>query len=553
MSQQDQYLLVRRPGANPERVELSGGEDCGVGRSPDNRIVLTDSSVSRNHARFFFKEDLWWVEDLGSKNGTKVNGNLIDGPKRVKAGDGIQVGSFQLAFSSESATGSARLADVAAPPNMTAVPLESLSAGTDTRVFTGSMSPERVGAFLKAMDRIGQALIAHRPLDELYQFVVTLASDVLRAERTALLLREEDGELTPRAVVMGGRSGGGDIIVSRSIARLAVDQRQAVLIGNVMADTRFKEQQSVIQQRITSAMCVPLWNNTDVLGLLYVDNSAAVSAFEETDLRILSFLAHLAAMKIQETAAHEQLQKQKRVEEEVKRAATLQQSLLPAMPRTVGRLGVAGGNVPSFDVGGDYFDFIEAPDGRLMVGLGDVAGKGMAAALLMTGLRATMRAQVEVDRPMVELASRVNRSIHEITRGERFITMMLTMINGSSGDVSYVNAGHNPPYLLRNDGTLETLTVGGLLLGIFPEAVYESATITLNAGDVLLLYSDGVTEARSPDGEEFGEERLEAFVREHCALEPRALVKALIEYVQRFTDAAQLTDDVTVVVIRCDS
>jgi len=553
MNQQDQYLLIRRPGANPERVELTGEEACTVGRSQDNRVVLTDSSVSRNHARFFFNENAWWVEDLGSKNGTKVNGNLIDGPKRVKAGDGIQVGSFQLAFSSETATGSARLADVAAPPNLTAVPMESLSAGTDTRVFTKSMSPERVGAFLKAMDRIGQALIAHRPLDELYEFVVTLASEVLHAERTALLLREGDGDLSPRAVVTDGRSGGGDIIVSRSIARLAVDQRQAILIGNVMADTRFKEQQSVIQQRITSAMCVPLWSNTDVLGLLYVDNTAAVSPFEETDLRILSFLAHLAAMKIQETAAHEELQKRKRVEEEVKRAATLQQSLLPAEPRKLGRFDVAGGNVPSFDVGGDYFDFIDAPDGRLMVGLGDVAGKGMAAALLMTGLRATMRAQVEVERPMVDLTSRVNRSIYENTRGERFITLMLAMIDGATGAVSYVNGGHNPPYLLRADGTMETLTVGGLLLGIFPDAVYESADVTMGAGDVLLLYSDGVTEARDPTGEEFAEERLETFLREHRDLVPEALVKALIDEVRRFTSAEQLADDVTVVAIRCGS
>ncbi len=553
MNQQDQYLLVRRPGANPERIDLDVAEPCGIGRAPENRIVLTDSSVSRQHARFFFRDEVWFVEDLGSKNGTKVNGNLIDGPKKVKPGDGIQVGSFQLVFSSETATGSARLADVAAPANLTALPLESLGAGTDTRVFAGSMSPERVGSFMRAMDRIGQAMIAHQPLDDLYHFVVTLASDVLRAERTALLLREADGDLTPRAVVTGGRSGGGDIIVSRSIARLTVDQRQAILIGNAMADTRFKEQKSVIQQRISSAMCVPLWHGTDVLGLLYVDNTAAVAPFEESDLRILTFLAHLAALKIQETTAYEEIQRRQRLQEELNRAAALQQSLLPTGSRVLGRIGIAGRNVPSLDVGGDYFDFVPTADGRMVVGLGDVSGKGMSAAFLMTDLRATMRAQVQTMPPIVELTSRLNRSIYENVQGERFITLMVALVDGTTGEVSYVNGGHNPPYLLRADGTLEQLTIGGLLLGVFPEATYESASVTLRADDVLLLYSDGVTEARSPEGEEYGEERLEAFLRQHRDKAPGDLVNVLIEEVQRFTNADRLADDVTVVVIRCGS
>jgi sigma-B regulation protein RsbU (phosphoserine phosphatase) len=552
MSLQDQYLLVRRPGANPERVDLDPTTPCGIGRAPENRIVLTDSSVSRQHARLFSRDEAFWVEDLGSKNGTKVNGNAIEGPKRLKPGDGLQVGSFQLVFSSETASASARLADVAAPANLTALPLEALGAGSDTRAFAGSMTPERVGSFLKAMDRIGQALIVHRPLDELYQFIVTLASEVLRADRTALLL-EEDGDLQAKAVMLSGRAGSGDIVVSRSIAKLTVDQRQAILIGNAMADTRFREQQSVIQQRIHSAMCVPLWHNTDVLGLLYVDNTAAVVPFEESDLRILTFLAHLAAMKIRETEAYEELQRQQRLEAELKRAATLQQSLLPTGARNVGRIGIAGKNVPSFDVGGDYFDFVLGPDGRMVVGLGDVAGKGMAAALLMTDLRATMRAQVETGRPIVELTSRLNRSIYENVKGERFITLLIAMVNGETGEVAYVNGGHNPPYLLRADGTMETLTVGGLLLGIFPDAVYETASVTLRPGDVLTLYSDGVTEARSPAGEEFGEERLEAFLRASRDLPPEKLVATLIADVQKFTGTGPLADDVTVVVIRCDS
>jgi sigma-B regulation protein RsbU (phosphoserine phosphatase) len=284
-----------------------------------------------------------------------------------------------------------------------------------------------------------------------------------------------------------------------------------------------------------------------------VDNTAAVAPFEESDLRILTFLAHLAALKIQETTAYEEIQRRQRLQEELNRAAALQQSLLPTGSRVLGRIGIAGRNVPSLDVGGDYFDFVPTADGRMVVGLGDVSGKGMSAAFLMTDLRATMRAQVQTMPPIVELTSRLNRSIYENVQGERFITLMVALVDGATGEVTYVNGGHNPPYLLRADGTLEQLTVGGLLLGVFPEATYESASVTLRADDVLLLYSDGVTEARSPEGEEYGEERLEAFLRQHRDKAPGDLVNGLIEEVQRFTNAERLADDVTVVVIRCGS
>ena len=156
-------------------------------------------------------------------------------------------------------------------------------------------------------------------------------------------------------------------------------------------------------------------------------------------------------------------------------------------------------------------------------------------------------------RPIIDLTSRLNRSIYENVKGERFITLMVAMVDGLTGEIAYVNGGHNPPYLLRADGTLETLSVGGLLLGVFPEAVYETASITLKAGDVLTLYSDGVTEARNPEGEEYGEERLGAFLLAHQSNQPEELVNALIGEIQKFTNAAQLADDVTVVDIRCDS
>jgi sigma-B regulation protein RsbU (phosphoserine phosphatase) len=187
----------------------------------------------------------------------------------------------------------------------------------------------------------------------------------------------------------------------------------------------------------------------------------------------------------------------------------------------------------------------------MVVGLGDVAGKGMPAALLMTHLAASVRAQVETERPLLEVMTRLNKSIYQNVRGERFITLVLAEIDTADGSIRYVNGGHHPPYLLRaGTNEIETLTEGGLLLGIMPEAKYAQGTVTMGPGDILLLYSDGVTEARNLAEEEFGEDRLMAFLREARALTPAQMVETLIERVRDFSRRPKPTDDVTVVSVR---
>jgi serine phosphatase RsbU (regulator of sigma subunit) len=556
MASTDQYVSIRRPGAEPERVAIRTDTPCTFGRSQTNTVVLSDASISRQHAQIFFRDGAFWLEDLGSKNGTKLGSRRIDAPARLKPGDHLQLGSIHVVFSgtgegSGSGSAAARVADVAAPINVKAVPLDEISSSgaIDTRSFTSGLSPERIGNFIHAMDRVGQALLAYRPLEDLFQFIVGLTAEVLKADRTAILLREGTGDsLVAKAVSQTGRGADEEIVVSRSIARMAIGQRQAILTSDAQSDTRFREQQSVIQQRIHSAMCAPLWHDGDVLGLIYVDNVAAPVPFEDGDLRLLTLIAHLAAVKIRETETYEREQRQS---EELKRAAALQQALLPTEPRIMGSLEIAGRNVPSLDVGGDYFDFVDAGDGKLVVGLGDVAGKGMPAALLMAHLAASVRAQVETERPLTEVMSRLNRSIHQNVRGgDRFITLVVAGVDTATGEMSYVNGGHNPPLLLRKSGTFETLTEGGLILGIIPDAPYSAGTLRLESGDLLVLYSDGVTEARDAADDQFGEERLMEFLSEARSMRPEEMVDALIQRVREFSSRGKPSDDVTVVIMR---
>ena len=223
----------------------------------------------------------------------------------------------------------------------------------------------------------------------------------------------------------------------------------------------------------------------------------------------------------------------------------------------MGSIAIAGSNVASQDVGGDYFDIVDAPSGKLVVGLGDVAGKGMPAALLMSHLSASVKAQIETERPLVEVMRRLNASVYQnLQRGtsggsvNRFITLVLAELNPETGEITYVNGGHNPPFLLRASGTLESLTDGGLLLGIMPEAQYAAGKVRLEPGDLLVLYSDGVTEARNLAEEEYGDDRLIAFLRESQAMRPAEMVASIIQNVRAFSRRERPTDDVTVVVLR---
>ena len=556
MTQVAQTLLIRVPGKEPELLRLDGDGPFPLGRSPECRIAVNDAAVSRQHALVTLKEGAYWIEDLGSKNGTKINGTLISAPQRLNPGDRIDIGPCSLVFGESDAPGtSARVADTKAPGTVRAVPLAEIVGGAPSAeslkaIAATATSPQRIGYFLQSVDRVGQALLAHKPIGDLYQFIVELTSEVLRSDRSVLLLRGEGEELIPKA--MKRRDYGGEVVISRSIANRAINDRQAILATDAQSDPRFQEQQSIIRQRINSAMCVPLWHESEVLGVLYVDNVAAPMSFEETDLRILTLIGHLAAVKILETKSFEELQKQRRYEEELKRAANIQQSLLPTDPLLKPPFRVAGRNVPSSDVGGDYFDFMAGEGSIVIVGLGDVAGKGMPAALLMTNLHASVRAHVESEPSLPVVMGRLNRSIHRAVRGERFITLVLLAIDTATGEVRYVNAGHNPPFLIRASGEIETLSTGGLLLGMFPEAGYEAASVRMEPRDVLLLYSDGVTEAHDDQMDEFGEERLAAFLRENRELDPEKFVEALIRRVHEFSSEGKPGDDVTVAVIRHD-
>ncbi|HKA25536.1 MAG TPA: SpoIIE family protein phosphatase, partial [Candidatus Eisenbacteria bacterium] len=239
------------------------------------------------------------------------------------------------------------------------------------------------------------------------------------------------------------------------------------------------------------------------------------------------------------------------VEQELAVARRVQQDLLPKQPLTAGGLEVSGINLPCYAVGGDYFDYYTLADGRIALAIGDVAGKGVPAALLMSKLQATLRGETSHEVTVPEVPERANRLLMESMEGSsKFVTFFYGALEPGTSRLRYSNAGHNPPYLLRADGTLEQLETGGLLLGIFPHATYEEGVVDLRPGDVIVLFTDGVTEAEDRHKGQFGEERLIALLKEARGGDARAIGDRICQEVLKFSKGLQMADDLTVVVVK---
>ncbi len=565
MTQTMHKLVISKDGETLRTLDLSQHMEIIVGRSSDCQVVLTDRAISRRHARLELDGDTWYIEDLGSMNGTERNGVPVSERVLLEQGDSIGVGPFVLDFGQKPIASRARFDESVGHLTIHAISLEDFTdsrtptrtgahpAGTPQPIAPPSGSSSRVSRFMRNVDTIGKAFLSHRPMQELYDKIVEVSDDLLTPDRVALLIRDkEGGELNLKAVRRKRGNPNDEIVISRSIAQQAIEEKQAILSTDAMSDDRFQGKESIANLQIQSAMCAPLWNDSEVVGILYADNRRAPTLFSEDDLHLLTLIGHWAAVKIAETEALEEVHLQKQREEELKHAARLQQNLLPEDVLTSGPYRFGGHNIPSLDVGGDYFDYFCGDAGKTWAALGDVSGKGMPAALVMSNLHASFHAQIEAGLDLELLAPRLNRSVNRAAKGERFITFFVLSIEGKTNRLRYVNAGHNPPMLLRTSGEIELLEKGGLFLGVFMDAEYEVGETMLEPRESLLLYSDGITEGRNHDDEEFGEERLADFYRAHHCLPPTEFAEKLIDEVQSFCADGDPGDDVTVLLIqRC--
>jgi serine phosphatase RsbU (regulator of sigma subunit) len=331
---------------------------------------------------------------------------------------------------------------------------------------------------------------------------------------------------------------------------MVMDKHSAVLISDVQAETRLGGTDSVIIQKIRSAICVPLWNNKEIKGIIYSDRIFLSEPFTEEDLRLLTLIANLAAVKMEEIEIREKEKKAIEIQKQLEIAAQFQRYFLPEEnPEFLG-FDIAGHNVPCYQIGGDYYDFIPMGSNRLGVTIADVSGKGPGAALLMASLKTRLEVEVSPGRSIQNMTSRLNDFVHRKTDTNCFISFFFCVLDESSGKLNYVNAGHNPPFVINKTEKIRRLGNCGLCLGMFPSEKYEAKSIKLNHEDIAVLFTDGITESRNKNNEEFTEQRLKKLLQKNSKLSAEKLLDKVYSELESFTKGTEQMDDMTLVIIK---
>lgn len=515
----------------------------GLGRATTNDLCYPeDFGLSRQHLVFEKNGADWFIRDLGSKNGTVVNGFRIVSPTPLSDGDIVLAGHLQINFGAKQDNDTlsqtvifVEKADVESAPSNTVV--SSLQDFNPAQ----SMTNDRHAA---ALVRAGRELAGHRPLNELFQLILELSVEAVGGSRAVLMTIEGD-ELVTQA------NRGDGFRISKTIRDQVIRDKNSLLVLDTAMDEVFKLQASIVMQRVRSFMAVPLQTNEKVIGLLYTDMPDITREFSKEDLSLLTVMANVAAIRIEHARLNEVEHSERVMAKELSQAGEIQRRLLPAAAPKVAGMDLAGYNVPCRTVGGDYYDFFHLPEGKVALVVGDVAGKGMPAAMLMSSLQARLQILVETDDSPSRIVTRLNKSITGNCPDNRFITFFLAIVDIATGEIRYCNAGHNPPLLVRASGLTEQLEGGGMILGILPIAQYTEHTTFIQSGDTLVLFSDGVSEAM-PVGsdEEFGEMRISMSVLNRTSQSANALIDGIIEDLQIWTASAPYADDVTLLVAK---
>ena len=542
--------LIGTDGQQVYAFDLKPGKHI-VGRKPECGIAVPDKTISRRHAELELTEaGTCYVDDLGSHNGTTVNGERLSARREVKSGDTIMFGQVEF-----------RLTDESSAPSITRPAMTQLAAiEPEKSVFLDIKEALRPSAsrvteqpeVVPTLFEMAKMLVQPEPEDVMLSRSLELVARVIPADRLAVLVRgEADGELYTAATLLPQGKDMGEFNLSGTIARQIMTNKQAILIGDATADPRFAQQQSIIMSDLKSAMAVPLFDEGNVHGILYVDSTNPMHRYSDDYLRMLATFGNIIGSRMLSYTLQRDRQEKQVMDAELRRAASIQAGLLttdyPAFP---------GYAIHAFQeqtraVGGDLYDVAVLPDGRLLFLVADVSGKGMGAALLMSNILASFRIMYQQqDFDLVRSVIQVSHQLIQYSAPENFATLFIGLIDGETNEVRYVNAGHNPPLLARADGTLEHMQPSGIMIGALPFDGWQENTVVLGEGESIVVFSDGVTEAEREGGQFFGDDRLEQAVIEAHALPAAKLCGDVTEKIRSFVEGAPQSDDITMLVVQ---
>lgn len=521
----------------PKMIALTEPELV-LGRQAGVEVRLAGTNISRRHARFVVKGGAVWLEDLGSSNGTFLNGQRIEKRTELRAADTVRVGNYVFRFEAE------------AKPDM------QIRARTVARTTNRELFKERAAEKVEII--LGLAHQLSRSLD----FEVLLAKvlhEVLeifkQADRAAIVMLENE-KLVTRASKARTSSGQPAENFSQSVIRHVIEEGIGVVAEDVGEDERFAGAQSLCSMGIRSLLCVPLTAHQErAFGALLLDRSTPGRPFGMEDLNLLATIALQISVALENALLHRELVVKERMDRDLAVARDIQQGFLPtAAPEIcVGKAELYSCVYPALEVSGDFYDFFAHDHGKLLFAVADVSGKGMPAALFMTMARALLRHTSQgIDAPGVILQRLNNALANDNPRG-LFVTMALGLFDPETGRVELASGGHPLGYVRGAGGRVfEIAGRTGQLLGFDKsESAWPSSELQLAPGDSLCFYTDGVTEAAAPSGELFGTARLQELLG---ALAPAEALPAWAEAIHRrvtaFSGSSVLQDDITLLLLR---
>lgn len=545
--------LVLLQGGQATPYEI-GANEFVLGRLPECDIQLQSSMVSRKHARIVRDGDQYIFEDLGSGNGSFVNGKRIEGAVPLKHDDRIKVGPILLRFEADNPTAGTKPAlgstdafnlDVTADDASSTI-MSSVTAGTF------AMLDAQPQAKLKAVLEISRAMVGTHDIEKLLPTVLDSLFEIFpHADRGCILLKDEaTGRMVPRAIKHRRGDSDDSVKISRTILQQVLENKQAILSADAASDSRFKASESISSLTIRSMMCVPLLGlSGDPLGVINIDTQNPLAQFKKDDLDLMVTVAGQAALSYESARLLASFVEKQKQDAEMDIAARVQQALLPEHMPVIDGYEFFAAYEAANAVGGDYYDIVELRDGRIGLAFGDVAGKGVPASLVMSRLSSAVRNIIEYVSDAAEAVTRLNNHMCAKAVEGRFVTFVLVLLDPKKHKLQVVNAGHMSPLIRRATGEVvefDDSTVG-VPLGVIEDFTYQSIERKMEPQDTIVIYTDGVSEAMDPDSKLYTIERLHTFVHK-STLPPSELGPAIREDVKQHAAGRPQNDDITLMV-----
>ncbi|HVT27164.1 MAG TPA: SpoIIE family protein phosphatase [Lacipirellulaceae bacterium] len=508
-------------GSSPgSRFELEGDRAI-IGRSADCEVPLDVPAVSRRHAAILRDRGRYYVEDLQSRNGTFLNARRVTERAPLDEGDQLLICDQEFRFHSGHGTGIldplrnleessiAELVDDTKAPGRASV-MATLDVSGGSASWGISAKPEvKLAALIEISNNLAQTLSVE---DILPKILDSLFKIFTQADRGFVVMRPRpDGPLVPVAVKTRRAGDEQRMRISRTIVEEAMKSRKAILSADATSDERFGMAQSIADFSIRSMICAPMMGNDgQPLGVIQIDTLNQRSRFTDSDLEVLAGVASQAAVAIDNAKMHEQVMAQQALHRDLELARRMQRALLPSKPPQVPGYFFFDYYQAARQVGGDYYDYVPLPGGRHAVVVGDVAGKGVPAALLMARLSADVRFSLASEEDPAKAIQQINEGFAHQDWQDRFVTMIAAVLNPKTGNLTMVNAGHMAPFLRRRDGSVAEVgeDAAGLPLGVAPGYEYEPYSYQLEPGEIVTIFTDGFSEAMNGERELYGLERL---------------------------------------------